>query len=290
VLAYYGFVIILRNYRRLGTAEAGVVAIGGLLTVAIGSHTLLVLFGILPESSPRLLKFVAPVIVFGFGGVLVARFVRALRVAETSNLELEARVAERERELVTSFERMRELEAERVVTEERERIMREVHDGMGSQLVSTLAMVEHQSSSTDAVADALRGALDDMRVMIDSLDPDVDDIPAALGMLRMRLGPRIERQGLRFRWMVRDLPSAPRLTPSQLLHVLRIVQESITNVLRHARAKVIEVSTGEREGGVFVRVRDDGQGDHRRAFRTELELAIRVDESHLQRFVHRLTS
>jgi signal transduction histidine kinase len=160
--------------------------------------------------------------------------------------------------------RSQRTDRERAVAIERERIMRELHDGLGGMLVSALAMVEDGTGSPAQVAELLRDALDEMRLVVDSLDPEIADLPALLGTLRTRLEPRLAGRGLRFEWAVAEVP-APALPPGGLWHVLRILQEAVTNVRKHAAARVITVATGARAGGdgrpgVWVAIRDDGCG------------------------------
>lgn len=60
------------------------------------------------------------------------------------------------------------------------------------------------------------------------------------------------------------MPVLPDPTPKRVLQVLRIVQEAITNVVKHAGAHTIVVSTGREDvdgqAQVFVEIRDDGRG------------------------------
>ena len=78
--------------------------------------------------------------------------------------------------------------------------------------------------------------------------------------LRYRLGKRLEHAGLSLEWGVQDLPTLPWLDPSSALHILRIVQESIANILRHTRATTIRVHTARQDGTVQVVIADNGQG------------------------------
>lgn len=101
--------------------------------------------------------------------------------------------------------------------------------------------------------------------MIDSLDPTEGDLLAVLGTVRARLEPRLSQHGMRFDWQVAEVPALPNLMPERVLHVLRILQEAITNVLKHAAARAIMVSTGHEAGAegrslVFVEIRDDRRG------------------------------
>jgi signal transduction histidine kinase len=187
-------------------------------------------------------------------------------LAETESLarELDGRVARKHAELEANYERMGALERERAITSERERMLREMHDGLGGQLVSTLAMVEQGGVDKDLVVDALHAALDDMRLILDSLHGDSDPV-SVLGGLRARLEPRMAGRRLAFDWRVDGLPAAPALGPNQVMSVMRIVQEAITNVIKHAGARIIRVSNGAEPGpdgrpGVYIEVADDGCG------------------------------
>jgi len=219
--------------------------------------------GLVTGNQPRLMQLGGPLVFVGFAGALLLRFISEYRRSENTNIELEARVQEKHLELEQQFARLRELEEQRAVGAERERIMREMHDGMGAQLVTTLALVEGERPPEEEIATALREALAEMRLVIDSLDPTLDDIPSVLAALRSRLEPRLSRAGLHFDWQVADLRPAPMLGADALLDVLRIVQEAVTNVVKHAHAQVITVRTANEtdENGVphcVVEVRDDG--------------------------------
>ena len=100
------------------------------------------------------------------------------------------------------------------------------------------------------------------RLVIDSLDPDVDDVATALGMMRCRLEPRLRRRGVRFDWQVDDLPALEGMGPEQYLHILRIVQEAVTNAIKHTRASSIRVATSMAPTGVdaLIEIEDDGGG------------------------------
>ena len=81
-----------------------------------------------------------------------------------------------------------------------------------------------------------------------------------LGNLRYRLEPRLKAHGIALDSQVADVPKLACLTPQNVLHVLRILQEAFTNVLKHAQAKVVRVATSISEGGVSIDICDDGRG------------------------------
>lgn len=237
--------------------------------IAIFSASLLLLGGIDaayvalvgPLAGPRAVGFL-PIVVSGFmGWMLLENLRQILDRNDRLNAELDRRIARSERDLAASHARIRDMERSEALTGERGRLVREMHDGLGSLLVSTLAMVEGGEPRGPVIADALREVLEEMRLMLDSLEPDENDFAALLGRLRTRLTPRLERAGISVDW---QLPHAARLAPVDPLalhHVMRIVQEAIGNVIRHAGAGWLYVRVrADEPGEIVLEVEDDGRG------------------------------
>jgi signal transduction histidine kinase len=215
------------------------------------------LFG-LPEF--YLLHLGIPAFLLVMAGMLLDRFVDSLRQAESANERLALRVAARERELAFSYEQLRRLERERAATEERQRIMEDMHDGVGSQLLSTLVMVQRGAATRQDMEELLQQCLDDMRLVIDSLSPHDPDLLSVLGNFRFRMESRFRALGLTLRWRNHALPDVVDVTPHTGLQILRIMQEALTNVLKHARATKVEVDLVFSGEGIRIAIVDDGIG------------------------------
>ena len=168
------------------------------------------------------------------------------------------------RALEESHGRVVHLEREQAARDERLRLQRELHDGLGAQLVSALAVAERAPQDGESLRGALRGALGELRLAVDSLDDAECEVVEALGRLRARLEPLAQGAGIAFSWRVGDVASARRIPPEHAIHLLRILQEAITNAVKHAAARQIEVRSGDasQQGSrvPFVEVRDDGRG------------------------------
>lgn len=202
------------------------------------------------------------VLMFAMGWVLVRRVSVAMEEVERLNIELSIKVDEREHEVQTLFERLRLVESQRVLEAERRRLTRDMHDGLGSQLVQALNVVRGGGQSVDrsAVAEMLNHALEDLRMTLDSLEPMDGDLPTILGTLRQRISPALQAAGVELDWDVQEVPTVPGLEARGVLHVFRCLQEVFANVLKHANASRVTVSTRDLGDQVELCVRDDGVG------------------------------
>ena len=155
-----------------------------------------------------------------------------------------------------------------MLSDERQRMMQDMHDGLGSTLISAIRSVENGGMSDAKVSQILKDCMDDLKLAIDSMEPVEADLLLLLATLRFRLEPRLEGTGVTLLWEVQELPALDWLDPSSALHILRIVQESVANILRHTRATEIRVGTAVAKGGLEVTIEDNGQG-----FNVDRELA-----------------
>ncbi len=264
LLGIYPASLLMYEYRKQRDVGAYLLLLSGLLLIVFGVHDWLMLNDFVSRENGLMMHYAAPVPLLIFSWILLTRFVKALDEAERLNIELGMRVAEKHQELERNYQRLRQMEKEQVLIMERERIMREMHDGMGGHLISTLSMVETSNASREEILDALHGALDDLRVMIDSLDPVEDDLNSVLAMYRSRIQPRLERSNIMMRWHVSDIPRVSGLGPEKVLQVLRILQEAISNIIKHAKASEIRILTREMNSGdlpgVIVEIQDNGRG------------------------------
>ena len=195
------------------------------------------------------------------GGVASGRPLRAgAEPGGSTNLELEQRVADKHAELAQNFRRLEQIQRETAIFEERQRLMSEMHDGIGSQLIATLDLVEQADAPKTTIATALRECLDSLRLTIDSLEPIENDLLTLMGNLRYRLEGRLKKQGIMLDWRVRDVPRLASLSPQNVLHILRILQEAFTNIIKHADARTITVQTGVNDEHICIEVADDGRG------------------------------
>jgi signal transduction histidine kinase len=195
-----------------------------------------------------------------FAFILLRRYIGSIEGLESSHAVLAHRLQEREAELAASYEKLRTVERRELLSRERQRLMRDMHDGLGGSLTGALRMLERGDYEEARLRAALRDCVDELRLTIDSLEPVESDVSVLLASLRFRLQPRLEAANLALRWRVEALPPLPWLTPTHAMHVMRIVQETVTNIIKHAQAKEIVFSTQTNAGQACICIEDDGTG------------------------------
>ncbi|MGS0754877.1 ATP-binding protein [Roseateles sp. GG27B] len=254
------FVMVLAWRDGSRSRELRVIALSVVLTLVLGLHDLVLLSGWAWPEHIYLMPFACLASAGSFLYVVKGRYVEAHEQVDQLNVELIQRLQAQGLELQQHYEHTRKVERQHALMVERQRLMQDMHDGLGSSLLSAMVAVEQGSMEQNQVVEVLRECVDDLRLVIDSLEPVGYDLVALLATMRYRLGKRLQVGGLTLEWDVQDLPPLPWLEPPDALHVLRLMQEALSNVLKHARATRVRMVTRHHGSYVEIRVEDDGDG------------------------------
>lgn len=176
------------------------------------------------------------------GWLILSRYGRQARAYQGLSNSLDEKVRQRERELQVSYDLLQQEHAQHAALQERQRIMRDIHDGVGSQLVGLLSLIGKGRASRAELREHANAALDELRMAVDAMQPVDGDLATVLATLRYRLQPRLAATGIQVDWQVQELPPLDTLTPHMVLQIQRILLEAFTNVLRHAQATSVRVS------------------------------------------------
>jgi signal transduction histidine kinase len=153
---------------------------------------------------------------------------------------------------------------ERARLTERQRIMSDIHDTVGSQLVGALSLIR-ANADMPVIDQHVTEALQDLRIAVDAIQPVNGNLAAVLATLRHRLQPRLEAAGLQLVWRIDDLPRLENLTPAMIQNIQRIVMEAFSNVIQYAGAtKVLVraqlVGAPSTIQHIRIRIADNGAG------------------------------
>jgi signal transduction histidine kinase len=258
--AAYAAVTALQLARRARHWSHALIFAGIVFTMGTGLHDWLVVSGRLPYSPVPWLGYGPPVMLAAMVAALGGRYFHALDEAARLNRELEQRVADKTRELEQHYERISLLESAAAVAGERERLMRDMHDGVGSQLITLQHALEKGRFDNRQAADLVRECIDDLRLVIDSLDAGAQSMGDALANLRFRVEPRLAAAGIASTW---DMQAPDmRLAPGVVLQLLRVLQEALTNALKHSGARNVHIAwlLDAQQSLATLRIEDDGRG------------------------------
>ncbi len=228
--------------------------------------------------------------------ILLQRF-RLASVRARENIDLlDRQVALKEQELAQVYRSQEQWAREQATQQERQRIWRDLHDGLGAHLNTALRQLQSDRVDPNSLRDTLQDGLFQLKLSVDAANLPLGDLGVLLGSLRYRLAPRLQAAGLTLHWEVDALPRLPQLESPQALRELQfIVYEALANVLQHSRARSLLVRARREAGGVVLLIRDDGplesgvsspgrglRSMHERALALGIELAISHGQSGTQ--------
>lgn len=193
------------------------------------------------------------------GGLVAVLFLLALAFNHISSTAVQ--------EVLDSRKALEQLARSQERMAERTRILRNMHDGVGAHISSAMRQLQVDGAgppiaARDEVLQTLRDGLDHLKLSIDAIHLAPGDVTALLANMRYRMGPRFAGMGTELQWDVDLLPLCAQLDASAMSELQFILFEALSNVLQHAKARVLRVEghAPEGTGQVFVRLVDDGCG------------------------------
>jgi two-component system sensor histidine kinase UhpB len=156
--------------------------------------------------------------------------------------------------------------AMRAQEEERRRLARDLHDEVNQALTAILLRLEALAQETPPerapevveLKRLVNQAMDELLNLARQLRPSALDDHGLVAALETQLKRFSARSGIEARL---DTAGDPHELPDVVqTAIYRVAQEALTNVTRHAGATIVELALAERDGGVELRVSDDGSG------------------------------
>ena len=199
----------------------------------------------------------------GMVGVLVTDCTTELADAAMEELQIALDELSLRLDTALTFDEVRTL----VTAEERQRLAREIHDGIAQEVASLGYTVDDISAMTadpDLVT-SLKSLRSELSRVVTELRHSIFDLRTEVGDgvgLGSALSEYVRRVGAQSPFAVHlTLNEAPtRLTPAVEMELLRIAQEAITNARKHSEARNVWVDCQVRPPCAVIEVRDDGRG------------------------------
>ena len=252
------FVVLMRLFWRAPSADLSFLVAGLVLMIGAVLHDQLSRLGFV-ENGILLAQPARMLTLIGIAIFLMLHLARLTRELDQSARTLSQRLRQREEELAIVFERERITAEKTASQQERNRIMAELHDGVAGHLSTIVALSDAETTDQRGIQTVARHALAELRMVIDALVLPEGDLRIALASLRERSIDPLKRLGIKTDWSMVHLPDVSWLSPEQTLSVLRILQEAISNAVRHGMPERLEI-TGTACGADMVALRVTNAG------------------------------
>lgn len=198
---------------------------------------------------------------------LVLRLAGEIKRIKGSHQALEAYAEQTHKRLQANLARETALQIRNARLEGRLALARDLHDGLGGQLVSVIAQIENGDGAVNPqrTLSLLKGLREELRQVLDASTASTLTVPRHPGTwlapLRARYGELLEEAGMGVSWQLPPRwPDGPPSAP-QSIALLRFLQEACTNVIKHSRAKRIDITLDrDAAGRLRLGVTDDGIG------------------------------
>lgn len=201
-------------------------------------------------------------VLFGFSlaYIVILRFRAASAEARHLMATLESRVASKELELGESYKKLEVRARAHERSEERTRILRDMHDGVGAHISTAIRQLQSGQAKDSEVLVTLRESLDQLKLSIDAMTLPAGDVTALLANLRYRMEPQFKALDIALQWDVELLDPLPHLDDKGMRSLQFLVYGAIANVLQHSGASVLRIEARRQPQGVQVCIVDNGCG------------------------------
>lgn len=250
----------------------GLVFLSGLIFLIFGVfRDYLNIFG-LAYDGPMMTQISRILVLTGISIFLIRRQTETATALDASADKLRQRLEQKEAELQVQHERERTFLRQQAVSEERQRLTSDLHDGVAGHLATIMALGESKDNKDKSVTqarirdmtDSARNALVDLRLVLDALSVAEPDLHLALASFRERCVQPLENAGITIKWDMANLPDVEGLSRAQILNIVRILQEAMNNAVRHGEPEKIIIS-GNKSSPSMIQLSIENSGGHWKA-------------------------
>lgn len=261
----YAFFILNAGFWRRPTVDRAFLLAGLMLVIGSIIHDMLLKLRVINDGV-LVTQYAWLLTVMGVVAFLISYLASLAADSDQAAKSLNEKLRERELELEAIFEREKKLALEIATQSQKDLIMADLHDGVAGHLSTIVALCDVGGPTASEIDTVARHALSELRMLIDSFVDAEGGLLISLASLRERLVAPIERLGVEVDWSFISFPNVTWMSPDQTLSVLRILQETAANAVRHGRPKRL-VFEGERLDDRFavIRVTNTGGASFSRA-------------------------
>lgn len=205
------------------------IAIAGLHDVAIQSYWIDLGTGLW-------LDYSLPLFFLIMSYLLVSRFLQALDETECLNMELEERIHHAGKLLEKNYQKILAMEKLQAITQERQRIHRDLHDSIGAKLLSLV-----YQSATDEHETLARSALADLRGVVQHPPKSINDLSDVVYKWKAECFKRCNEVDISLIFHVYHVPADMLFTTEVTQSIYLILTEALSNAIKHHSSHTITI-------------------------------------------------
>jgi signal transduction histidine kinase len=159
-----------------------------------------------------------------------------------------------------------ELEKQKELEKERQRISREMHDDIGAGLTRITLMADMIARKQEGISEVKeisgtsRKLVGSMREIIWTMNPENGTLERLFAYLRETFKSQVEYSGIEGRVSFPDKPPDMILNNEQLHHIILVCREAVNNAICHSGCKNILLQSGIKDNSLWFCIMDDGKG------------------------------
>lgn len=154
---------------------------------------------------------------------------------------------------------------ERALALQRRWIAQDLHDGLGSHIISTIAARTRHTNSDNELIVALELCLTELRMAVDQLVDEAPSLVFALAMVRHRSQPAFDKENIIVHWNIEESVKCIVIPPLVVRELRYIFQDALSNIIQHSLASEVHITLKHEweNQKLHLKISDNGQGIER---------------------------
>lgn len=268
VLHYLNFLVFcvamanyIRYWLRTPTREATVLLLPQLFLLATAVHWMLFVGSMTQPDHIHTFPISVLGSVVAFLYAISRRWAAAIQTAQVHQEEMQRQLAQQKVQLQQQHEHIAALELTQQLQVQRQSLLQDLHDGLGSNLTTALVQARSGALAPGDTVLLLQELAQELRQLSAAPSHAGASVGDVLAQLRQRIEKRLERSAIELQWDVApELPPLHQLPPGAGAQLRAILNEAVANAIKHAHASKLLIHARCQGHVLHIGVRDDGIG------------------------------
>ena len=206
--------------------------------IVTGINDVALMMNLIDDSIIFYLNYSAAGLVLSIWFHMFSKYFQLLKAKDRFSQVLQNELSTQRENLEASLKRERTVIEKNAALNERDNMMRDLHDSLGSRLISMIRL----SNSNQKTHDLAQETLDELRFMTTPLRIEDRDVVTLLATFREQRLSRLEEAGYKVSWSVEDIDEPLEWNTQQAMEFLRILDELLGNSIKHGNEDGIQIS------------------------------------------------